>query len=120
MAPRISSNLRECIIIWYYDQNQSVEDIIKLTCRSKATIYRILATFEEFGQVTNPHSRLAGRKCTLLSTDLLYILGLLNAQLSLYLDEIQERLVAAHHIQVLLPTISRTLRRLAITNKSVT
>ena len=81
MAPRLSNELRECIIVWYYYQERSFEDIIELSGCSKNTIYRVLSNFEKFGQATNPHCRPAGRKRTLLSTGLMYIQGLLSAPL---------------------------------------
>ena len=81
MAPRLSNELRERIIVWYYYQERSFEDIIELSGCSKNTIYRVLSNFEKFGQATNPHCRPAGRKRTLLSTDLMYIQGLLSAPL---------------------------------------
>ena len=79
--PRLSNELRERIIVWYYYQERSFEDIIELSGCSKNTIYRVLSNFEKFGQATNPHCRPAGRKRTLLSTDLMYIQGLLSAPL---------------------------------------
>ena len=81
MAPCLSNELRERIIVWYYYQEWSFEDIIELSGCSKNTIYRVLSNFEKFGQATNPHCRPAGRKRTLLSTDLMYIQGLLSALL---------------------------------------
>ena len=62
MAPRLSNELRERIIVWYYYQERSFEDIIELSGRSKNTIYRVLSNFEKFGQATNPHCCPAGRK----------------------------------------------------------
>ncbi|KAG2130853.1 hypothetical protein DEU56DRAFT_689495, partial [Suillus clintonianus] len=51
--------------------------------------------------------------------DISYITSLLDANPTLYLDEIQERLFESRDIDVSLATLSRTLRRLEFSCKSL-
>ena len=51
--------------------------------------------------------------------DINYIYSILEANPGLYVDEIQQRLFEARNIDVSIATISRALRRLAMSNKKV-
>ena len=51
--------------------------------------------------------------------DLQFMLGLLDRDPDLYLDEIQQQLEDQHGVIVSLATVWRTLRRLGITSKKV-
>jgi transposase len=48
------------------------------------------------------------------------MLALLEHSPDLYLDEIQEQLLAQHDVDISLSTVCRTLRRLGISSKKVT
>ncbi|OJA14195.1 hypothetical protein AZE42_13503 [Rhizopogon vesiculosus] len=63
-----------------------------------------------------PH-RCPGQPRTLNQQDLAFISSLLDASPSLFLNKIQEHLVEAQDVEVSIATLSRTLRRLAITHK---
>ncbi|KIJ61115.1 hypothetical protein HYDPIDRAFT_64910, partial [Hydnomerulius pinastri MD-312] len=51
--------------------------------------------------------------------DITYLSSLLDANPSLYLDELQERLLEARQVDVSIATICRALRSLALTRKHV-
>jgi len=51
--------------------------------------------------------------------DINFLLGLLDANPTLYLDEIQEHLYNAHGVEVSLPTLSHTLQRTAVSHKKI-
>jgi transposase len=93
-------------------------EIAELAGCSERTVYNILHLHREFGQVTNPYARSPGRPRALDMHAMNYISSLLEANLVLYLDEIQDNLCALD-IDVSLATISRALRRLALTHKHI-
>jgi hypothetical protein len=53
------------------------------------------------------------------TTDINYIHSLLLANPALYLNELQEQLLAVHDADVSITTISRTLRNLSLSHKSI-
>jgi len=82
-------------------------------------VYKILALYREYGQVTNPHARPRGRPRALDMTVLNYMSALLDANPTLYLDELQEKIFDVHDVDVHISTISRSLRRMALSHKGV-
>ena len=48
-----------------------------------------------------------------------YIRSLMEARPSIYLDEIQEGLLAEHEVRVFIPTVSRTLARMGRSKRSL-
>ncbi|KAJ7468961.1 hypothetical protein B0H11DRAFT_1661147, partial [Mycena galericulata] len=51
--------------------------------------------------------------------DINYLSSVLDANPGLYLDELQARLLEVRNVDVSIATLSRAIRRLAITNKRV-
>jgi hypothetical protein len=64
-------------------------------------------------------SRRSGRKSGLHRDDLLYIEAILDANPSLYLDEIQDTLMSVRSVNVSIPTIARALQHLDLTRKTM-
>jgi transposase len=117
-APLVSE-LRDRILVWRYEQNKPAEEIAELAGCSERTVYNILRNEREYGQTTNPHAQHRGRPRALNMGDLDYLSALLDATPTLYLDELQQKLWDARAVDVSIPTLSRAIRRLAITNKKV-
>lgn len=118
MPASTSEDLRACIVRWRDVYGWSVQDIALVANVSVRTVYRILALYRDYG-LFRKHPTRTGAPRALDQLDLAYISALLRAQPTLYLDEIHERLWAVRDIDVSIATVSRTLARLAITNKRV-
>jgi hypothetical protein len=56
MAPPVSKELCKHVVVWYYDQNLSIQDIIHLSGRSQSTVYWILGLFDDYGEVFDLHA----------------------------------------------------------------
>ena len=118
-ATMISEDLRKCIVAWHFEQQKGAREISKLAGCSKRAVYNILALYREYGLITNPYACCRGCPCVLDMTVLNYMSSLLDSNPALYLDEIQEKLLEVHDIEVHISTISRSLRRLAISHKDI-
>jgi transposase len=119
MAPQISQQLRERIVIWRYEEHKKASEIALLAGCAESTIYEILRLYRDFGQVNNPYCRQRGRPRTLEQGDMHYIHSILEANPTLYVDEIQQQLFEVRDVDVSIATIFRALRRLAITHKHI-
>jgi len=53
MAPQISQQLRERIVIWRYEEHKKASEIALLAGCAESTIYEILRLYRDFGQVNN-------------------------------------------------------------------
>ncbi|KAG1719079.1 hypothetical protein EDB19DRAFT_1787719, partial [Suillus lakei] len=102
MPVATSTQLREHVIIWYHEMHIPVDEIVTLSGLSHATVYNILQLYNDHGSLHNP-----------------LVLGLLSANPTMFLDEIQDHLAETCNIEVSIATLSRTLQNLAITHKSV-
>jgi hypothetical protein len=119
MAPPIPLELQDRIIAWRHEFNMSIKEIVCLSGRSEKSIFNILSTYRRYNQPVNPFNRPCGRKRILERDDLNFITALLQAQPGLYLDEIQTKLLNMHDLNVSLAIISRSLSRMALTNKTI-
>lgn len=119
MAPHLSLEMRNNIISWRFEQNKTGSEIATLARCSESTVWEVLRLHREHGQVTSPYTHKCGRHRVLITADIQYLTSLLLANPSLYLDELQEQLSAARDVDVSISTLSRTLRRTALSHKSV-
>lgn len=119
MAPHVSDKLRACIVSWKYDHNLSAHDIAQLAQCSERTVYEILQVYRECEELRDPYARTRGRPRVLETSNINYILSLLAADPTLYLDEIQDRLINNRGVDVSIATVARAIRRMNITNKAV-
>ncbi|KAF8994745.1 hypothetical protein BDQ17DRAFT_1251398 [Cyathus striatus] len=119
MSPHLSPELRECIIYWRYELNKTALEISVIAGCSEHTIYNVLQLHREFGQVSNPYACSKGRTQALNMGDTSYIASLITANPSIYLDELQEKLMSVHGVEASISTISHALRHLAISHKNV-
>jgi len=117
MAPVITLEMHENMVVWWYEQWKTVLDISRLARCSQRTVYEVLRLHRGYGQVVNPFVRARGRPHILSNGDLEYLRSLLQANPALYLDELQEDLLAVQDVEVSIATISRALRGMALTHK---
>jgi transposase len=92
MPLRVSDDLKECIIRWYYIDMITMEEIRDHAKCSIGLIYNVIRNYRDFGQVRNPFALCTGWPCTLTDEDLIFLNALLEANPSLYLDELQQKL----------------------------
>jgi len=107
MAPRLSDDLKERIVQWYYEDLKTMEEIRDLSRCSIGLVYNVIRNYRDFGQVRNPFSRRIGGPRTLTDEDLSFLNSLINANPSLYLDEMQQKLSDIRGVHISIPTISR-------------
>jgi transposase len=119
MAPQISQQLRERMVVWRYEEHKKASEIALLAGCSESTVYQILCLHHDFGQVNNPYHCQQGQPCTLEQGDMHYIHSILEANPTLYADEIQQQLFEVWDVEVSIATIFRALWRLAIAHKHV-
>ena len=60
MAPQISTQLRERIVFWRYEQHKKAPKIAQLAGCAESTVYKVLWLYWDYGQITNPHGRHRG------------------------------------------------------------
>ncbi|KAF9463064.1 hypothetical protein BDZ94DRAFT_1259980, partial [Collybia nuda] len=119
MALTVSTQLRERMIVWHYELHKNPIEIAELAGCSVPTVYRVLHFHRDYDVVHNPFAQHTGRKCALTTADTDYISALLQANPALFLDEIQLHLIEYREVDVSISTLSRTLRRLAVSNKKI-
>lgn len=120
MPRHLSLQTRQSIVTWHEVHNYSVTEIARLAECSKRAVWDVLALYRKHGTVSNPLARPRGRPRLLKADDLAYISNLIQHQPTLYLDEVQERVLRHRSINVSIATLSRALRRLALSHKSLT
>jgi transposase len=118
MPPPISEELAWLIVHWYNDLEWNAQTCADISKRSAASVYRIIKCYRTYGTVINPR-RAPGRPRVLSTEDKGFILSLLRARPSLYLDELQSALYEQRAVDVSLATLSRALMAASITNKAI-
>ncbi|KAJ3497410.1 hypothetical protein NLJ89_g10351 [Agrocybe chaxingu] len=119
MAPHLSKEMHERMVVWSQDLGKDNEEIAELAGCSERTVREVLCLNREFGVPHNLNAQPRGGTRILNSGDIDYISSILDANPTLYLDEIQSKLLFYRNVSVSLPTLSRALRRLALTKKKV-
>ena len=119
MPKHLWDELQNLIDAWRLEYNKSVKEIASLAKCSERTVYSILSYNRDYGLISNPHARARGRHCSLETSDVNFILALLDASPSLYLNEIQERLLDVRDAEVSIATLCQSLRRAAVSRKKV-
>ena len=69
-------------------------------------IPNVIGNYREYGEVQNPFAQRAGRPCSLSDEDTIFIEILIDANPSLYLDEIQQKLYDIREVKTSISTIS--------------
>jgi len=121
MPPRnISSDLKAHIPALRFEFGFSVQEICKILGIHKTLAYKTLRYYCLYGTTSNPHAQSTFGRRKLTQVDLAFIWDMIAQRHSVYLDEIQEELLAHRGVLVSIPTLGRTLRRLDFSRKKVT
>jgi hypothetical protein len=75
--------------------------------------------YQDYGQITNPFAHRRGHPRILDTVDTEYIHALLQANPTMYLNELQEQLLTARNKDISLATLSRATHRLGLTHKDI-
>ena len=119
MAPHTTTEMRERMVIWRTELGKSDSEIAVLAGCSERTVRDVLRLHRDYGVVRNPFAQPRGGSRSLTTGDLNYLSSLLVANPCLYLDELQDRLATDRDTHVSIATISRSLRRLALSHKHI-
>lgn len=115
----ISRDLKNRIPVLFYRDGYNVKEICTILGVQKTMVYRALTLYRHFGQPYNPFAKKGGRPRVLSRIDLKYINSLVQRRHTMYLDELQDKLLQNRGTSVSVTTIYRALRRLNYTNKRV-
>lgn len=119
MAPSLSKDLRDRVVQWRIQNNWSYRKLADMAGCSIGTIANILMYHRVYGTSTNPYRKRTGRPRLLDHDDCAYIDTLLNRDPTIYLDEIQDKLVEDRDTDVSIASIQRAIERLDFTRKVV-
>ena len=121
MPPRnISSDLKARIPALHFEFGFSVKEICKILGIRKTLAYKTLRYYCLYSATSNPHAQSTFGRRKLTQVDLAFIRDMIAQRHSVYLDEIQEELLAHRGMLVSIPTLRRTLCRLDFSHKKVT
>lgn len=120
MVAALAEDLKTRFIPWYFDEGLTMKQIATRAQCSISTVWVTIDNYRRYGQVTNPYGSRLGRECILDYADAAYVRHLVDANPSIYLDELQEKLAVMRNLHVSIATISRSLRHLDLTHKAVT
>ncbi|KAJ3752014.1 hypothetical protein EV360DRAFT_55954, partial [Lentinula raphanica] len=101
--------------ILYFDYQLTVHQICMYLGIKKTLVYKLINQYES-GIILDRHYH-SGRPRTLDAIHEEYIHSLVQHRSCLYLDEIQEALFQAQGIQISIPLLCRTLKKLDFTQK---
>ena len=118
----VSRDLKARIPYLVYVEGFKVKEVGRLLGVKKSMIYQTLNYFRDYGVTYNPHAythHSRGRHRKLDSVDVQLIKALLDQNPCLYLDELQDLLLTCRGINISVPTLLRTLRRIHFSHKDV-
>lgn len=119
MPPHLSDAVKWLIVGWRFDDSLPVTEIAHRARCSSTTVYEVLRCYREYGTVNNPLVRERGRRRLFEMEDLAYVKAFVRDHPAAFLDEVQDYVSDSLGLDVSLATLSRTLRRLAISNKAI-
>ncbi|KAI0682893.1 Homeodomain-like protein, partial [Cytidiella melzeri] len=98
MPSHLSDDLRARMVSWRENDGMSAVEIACLAECSERTVYEVLRTWREYGELHDPFIHPRGRPRTLNAGDLQYIVSQITEHPTLYLDEIQHLLYEHRNI----------------------
>ncbi|KAJ6542875.1 hypothetical protein B0H19DRAFT_896878, partial [Mycena capillaripes] len=115
----VSADLKARIPVLFFDQDKSVAQICHLLGVKKTLVYTCLDNHTKYRHAHHPLSHRSAQPRHLTSVNIKYIEALLEQSHTIYLDELQEKLLTQRGVLVLVTTLLRTLRRLHFSRKCV-
>ncbi|KAF5343167.1 hypothetical protein D9758_017053 [Tetrapyrgos nigripes] len=106
-------------MIQWWKEEKPISEIAKLAGCTERTVYALLSLYHTTGEVVNLSALPYSRPRLLTLEDRAYIQGILDANPTLYLDEIQDKLWDDREVDVSLATLSQALMQMAVTNKKI-
>jgi len=119
MAPRLSQDMCNHIVVWCEDHGKTAQEIATLAGCSVRAVYYILSFHRDYGTSKNPFARNIGWTRNLDVGDMNYLIALIAAWPKVYIDELQEELYASRNADVSILTISQALHHWEMSNKHV-
>jgi len=120
MPPPLSIDLKERIVKWYFEDGMTYRDICDQGRVSLGLVSNTIRNYQEFdGQVNNPFRRYTGRPSYLSDEDMAFVESTLEANPSMYLDELQKKLNDTRNLYVSIATLSRALASAQYSRKSL-
>jgi transposase len=116
---QVSNDLKARIPVLFYELGMKPAKICKVLGIKKSLVYDTLAYHRAYGVPYNPYARRLGRPRLLTISNTKYIHSLLSKTRTMYLYEIQEELKNSCNINISIPTIFRTIRRIYFSRKGV-
>ena len=92
MAPHTSTEMQKWMVVWHTELGKSTAEITELAGCSEHTVQEVLQLHRESGNIHKTFAQPHGSPQSLNQGDITYISSLLNANPTLYLDELQIRL----------------------------
>lgn len=115
----LPESLKELIVHWRLNNGEATEEIARHARFSESTVWEVLCTHRLFGTVSNPVASQRGRPSDFNDDDLARIRQYVTDNPGTYLDEIQLFVRDILGVNTSIATISRALRKIAITNKKI-
>ena len=113
---KVSRDLKARIPALFHQHGFKVKEILDV---KKNVVYQTLSFAGVYGVSYNPFANKSGRKCLLSIGDMKFIVALLTRRHSMYLDEIQDRLLIERGTSACIATLQMTLHRLGYSRKVV-
>jgi len=111
----VSRDLKARIPALFFEQDLTVDQICDFLGVKKSLVYKTLQYFRTYGITHNPHAHKTGRKWTLSSLNIKFIVALVDQRHCLHLNEIRQALFEHRGCKVSVATLSHTLQRLSFT-----
>jgi transposase len=118
MPPPLSVDLKERIIKWYFEDGLTYCDICNQSRVSLGLISNTIRNYQECGG--HPFWCITEQPSYLNDQDMAFIQSTLDANPSIYLDELQKQLNDTQNIEVSIATLSHMLKSLEHSRKSLT
>ena len=116
----LSKDLKARVVDTYSQGDVTMREVAEMFNVSLGFTHNVVAYHRRFGEFTNPDTPgPRGRRRVLDTINMLFIREIVEAEPSIYLDELQYKLAIARNVRVSIATISPTLSRMGFTWKAV-